>query len=260
MTDIIPDNNANDDLLGGLDTTPVIVDENKSYLEELVGPGKKFKDVEALAKGKLMGDIHAKNLEKELAEVREDIGRLAEDKKARATFETLVEELRELKKSTSNDGTNPDGNETRNNPAFDPNKIEEIVSTLLSQKEKEKLKNDNFNKVKNELKKVYGDKYPTYLREQADKLGLDPQKMNEIAAYSPTAFLRLIGVNNNSSNETVPQLPHNTFKPTSGGPSHPTYSYYRKMRMEQPELYHNPKTQVQMHKDAQKYGEAFFDD
>ena len=46
----------------------VPTNENPSSVGELVGEGKKFSDVESLAKGKLESDKHVENLENQIKE------------------------------------------------------------------------------------------------------------------------------------------------------------------------------------------------
>ena len=73
--------------LFGNDVTPTA--------EDLVGEGKKFKTIDDLAKGKAQADTHITNLEKELAELRQDLS-------ARLTVEDFVSRVGKPRSESEN--------------------------------------------------------------------------------------------------------------------------------------------------------------
>src|SRR5688500_13285080 len=75
---------------------PDPVDEDKDGEAELVGEGKKFKDHKSLAKGKAESDAFISHLQKELAEMREELNK-------RITFEDLMTKITENKSTAPKD-------------------------------------------------------------------------------------------------------------------------------------------------------------
>jgi hypothetical protein len=77
---------------------------------------------------------------------------------------------------------------------------------------------------------------------------------------SPKAFFSTMGLNDSPSISQF-QAPPRTersdhFLPNT---SKRTWSYYEKLRQEKPEVYYDRKTLLQLDKDSQALGEAFFD-
>src|ERR1041384_5868536 len=99
---LIDQNNQNPD-------GPPEIDESKNYLEELVGENKKFKDVEALAKGKHQADLFVKHLTDRMDEMRRDYLALQADNNTKARLEDYIKTLRE--EAISDNRSNPPVND-----------------------------------------------------------------------------------------------------------------------------------------------------
>lgn len=233
------------------------IDPNKNYLEELVGEGRKFKSPEELAKGKYESDLYVDHLKKRLDEMREDYIRLDTDYKSRAKLEELIDQLKGNQQLASNENNHSTVNEVK--PAVDFKEVESLVSSKIMEHESNKREQENFNSVKVKLKERYGDNYQFFLKQQMESLGLKEDFVNDLAKKHPQVLFRTLGLDQPVQKETfdAPMRSTNRFAPTT--PQKRTWSYYDKMRKEQPKLYYDPKTQVQMHKDATSLGDEFKD-
>jgi len=229
-------------------------DPNKDYLTELVGEGKKFKDVKSLAEGKFQSDSYIKVLEKRLDEMRGDYLKMREENTARANLQDLVTELRKSQASTET----PPANADQPNQPID---VEAIVSTKLQQYELEKKRQENFNLVKDELQKRYGSNYKQTVKNQLDDLGLTEEDLNDMARKQPKALLRTLGldkpVQQDYSAPPRNQQRRDNFAPT--GTKERTWSYYQELRRKDPLAWSDRKTAVQMQEDAIALGDKFYD-
>src|SRR5882672_3792205 len=127
-------------------------DSNKDFLTELVGEGKKFKDVQALARGKYEADQTVEQMKARLDELRTDYQTLHETREAGATLKDLVDQLRTQKPSEG----------TFTPPAKDENvqpKSEDLKALIRSGYEELKASEQaeqNLNIVQQRLKDRYG--------------------------------------------------------------------------------------------------------
>lgn len=244
------------------DTNDQVVDPNTDYLAQLVGDGKKFKTNLDLAKGKVESDNYIQTLVREKDELRADYLRLKEEFDNRARFEDLLDQLKGATQPTTH-REQPITDDVSVAPKkIDPNEFESLVSNTVQKIEQKKTHDANLQQVQAKLTERFGSNYQSALNQTVANLGLDKAFVDNIAKTSPQAFYKLIGLEGENRQETF-QSPLRTsvrsdgFLPTSGPKR--TWSYYQKMRQEQPKLYHDPKTVVQMHKDAQDLGDAFAD-
>ncbi len=235
-----------------------VLDQNKNYLEELVGDGKKFKSPEELAKGKATADHYIKTLETKLDELRNDYLAEKANSTATAKLQELIDQY-EKKQLASND--TPLVNEVKNQPQFDPSMLDELVTKKIQETDRFKTEQSNYNTVQNKLKEQFGSNYGTVVKEQADTLGLTGDEVEAWARKSPEAFFRIMGLNQ-PKQETFQAPPrsaqrNDNFAPQ--GAQKRTWSYYQNMKKTNPALYHDPKINVQMEKDALELGSAFED-
>lgn len=229
--------------------------------ESLVGDGKKFKDAEALAKAKLESDEYIRTLTAQKDELRADYERLRGEYSSRESLEEIIDRMTNKQQQTTNSDHTPPANVVNNQPTFDPRQLESLVSSKIQEHVANQKYQENYQAVRNTLKERLGENYQEVLKQQIDTLGIDENTVNDMARKSPAAFFRLLGIDNQTSNNNFQTPPRSQQRPTTFAPQvqKRTWSYYQKMRKEQPEVYHDPKTAVQMHKDAQEMGEMFFD-
>ena len=242
-----------------VETEPTI-DPDKDYFSELVGEGRKFKDEKALARSKYESDLYIRTMERRMDELRSDYLKEREENTAKAKLQEMIDKLQSQQQSTSS--YEPPVKEDKMPTPFDPGQLESLVSTKIHEHEISRKQSENFNIVKNKLKERFGNNYQANLKEQIESLGLTEEDVNALARKSPTAFMRSLGLDQPQQTESFQAPPRssaggNAFKPT--GPAKRTWSFYQKMKKENPKQYVDSKTTIQMHNDAIELGEAFND-
>lgn len=241
-----------------LNADPVQFDENKNYLEELVGDGKKFRDYESLAKGKAYADMMIEHMKAEQAAIRNDYNALREQYNAREKLEDLVEKF-SAQQHSSND--EPQVNDVRNNPQFDINQIKELVRNEALQLTAQQKEEQNFNEVKSKLTERFGNNYPNVVKQQIDDIGMTSEEFNDLARRKPKLLYKALGLDQERKTENFQAPPQSQRRADSFSPqvTKRNWAYYEKLRTDKPDLYYDPKTQVQLHKDAIEQRDAFYD-
>lgn len=242
-----------------LDTTDqndqIQIDPNKNYLEELVGDGKKFKSPEELARGKYESDLYIEHMKARQDELRQDYVKLREEYNAGPKLkETLDLYMQELKQSQSN--TLPNVQEDKS--VFDETKASELIKQHLQASKQLEREEANAARVESKLKETYGPNYKSSVKQQIDQLGMTVDFFNNMARQYPEALMRTLNVDRQG--ETFQSPPSSTQRndPFGSSPKR-TWTYYEKMRKQDPVTYRDPKTQDQMFKDAITLGDAFQD-
>lgn len=231
-------------------------DPDKDYLSDLVGDGKKFSDTKALARGKYEADMYVETLKRQLDNMREDYLKVREENMTRAKLEELLDRAA-APKQNQNDSTPVVKDEPK---PFDPKMIEDLVSSKLSERETQKLQEQNFNTSMAKIKERYGENYRGILTKQIEELGLDINFVNDLARKHPTVLLKTLGLDANRQSDDF-GAPRSNTRNDNFSPSvkKRNWAFYEKMRIENPKLYTDPKTNVQIHNDAIAQGEAFYD-
>lgn len=233
-------------------------DQNKNYLSEMVGEGKKFKTSEDLAKGKFHADQTIELMKRRLDELTNDYTRLREDNMSKAKLEELIEQLNQRQQQPSNENTQVKDSK----PMIDPDQLDSLISNKVQQMEISKKQAENFKMVQSKLKEKWGDNYPTALKRQLDNLGLDKDFVDNMAKNHPTALIKTLGLEDQPAQDSFFAPPRSAqrqdnFSPT--GKEKRTWSYYQELKKTNPSLYFDPKMAVQIQKDAIELGEEFRD-
>lgn len=244
-------------------------DKIESYLDNLVGEDKPFKDQEALAKGKYEADRFIGKLEEELSELREELSK-------RMSMEESVEKIVErIKKENHNKESSEDlqghERETHSNEQDIPSKFNSeqdvlsLVEKAFEQKTKEATLQANTEKAVKSLKEAWGDTWQYNLNKRAEELGLDKEYLTGIARTNPDAFVKIVvGVTNTKPIPNSDTPPKSSSVSSDRGGSYSssqdtkTFSFFQKMRKENPKAYFKVETQREMHRLAQQMGEAFY--
>lgn len=231
------------------------IDQTKNYLQDLVGEGKKFKDSEALAKGKLESDQFIERLKAEQAELRKELD-------TRIKYEEFLAKLETAEKPSGTPGI-----QTPSEPVVPPvvnTNTEEDLSTkvdaIVAKREALQKQAANLDQVKQELIKKFGPNYAQTIAGQAKVLGLSQKELDGMAAQSPKAFLKLFGAEDKkieTFNPPKTQVNAQTFTPASG--EQKTMKYYRELKAKDPRAFFDPTIANEMHDQAKRLGEAFFD-
>lgn len=248
-----------DNLLNQPDQGEPQIDPNKNYLEELVGPDKKFKTVEDMAKGKYFADQMLEIKNKREDQMREDYLKLREDNMAKAKLEELIDQLKSERLASSDNTHN--ANEDNKKPVIDTKEIQSLVSSEVQRISQEKKDTENFNLVKSKLTERFGENYQSSVKSQIDSLGLSIEDFNSLAKKSPVVLFRTLGMD--KQEQDLFQTParssqrNDTFAPT--GAKKRTWSYYQELRKKDPMAWLDRNTATQMSKDAVELGDAFRD-
>lgn len=236
------------------------IDENKNYLEELVGEGRKFKDVEALAKGKHYSDAMIKVMERQLDDLRAENERNRTELLATTRLQELIDQARSSPQNPVTPNPNVNDNEKSGLKMED---IESLFSNKLQEHENAKRERENFNTVQNKLKEKYGENFHTHLIEHQKTLGLTAEEINSMARRQPQVLIKAFGLDAPAQQNNLFQAPprsnqrNDNFAPR--GEVKRTWSYYQEMKKKNPGLFHDPQTNIQMQQDYIALGAAFED-
>lgn len=204
---------------------------NQGLFDNLVGEGKKFKTAEDLARGKVDSDEYINQLKTEVESLKQKM-------QEQSTMETLLNELREARESLKKEP-----NPQEKAPQID---ISSLVRKELENAELQKQINNNKSVVESALIKAFGkDKAIEFISSKANELGISPAVLERTATESPTAFFKLVGLEQSGVQPTKKDLDIktstiNTSSFANVNENEKTKEYYRKMRKENPTLYYSP--------------------
>lgn len=250
----------NDTLLDTNSSNDQQIDHSKNYLQELVGEGKKFSSPEELARGKAESDLYIKHLERGRDELREDYLKLREESVARQKLEELIGQLESKTQRQDSSDNTQQSDEKNIQPKYDPKEIESLVSSKIQEHELTRKQEQNFNSVKAKLQERFGTNYQASLKTQIDQLGLTEDFVNDLARKHPSVLFKTLGIDAPVAREDFQTPPRsaqsNNFTPQN---SKRTWSYYQNMKKNDPKVYWDKSTQVQMMHDSVDLGEEFKD-
>lgn len=221
-------------------------------VESLVGDGKKFKTVDDLAKGKAESDRVIQAREKELAELRDELGK-------RLTAEELFSKLQKPATPQPNDRQNDGGSPPAREPnvQFTDEELAKRVKSVLLETNAEERKQSNIEEVAGKLVEIFGteDKANAAVKAKAAELGVSVQFLQTTAAQSPKAFYAQLGLTDTaprSSPLTHGDVNTSAFESTRPGGVQPgTYAWYEAQRKERGDgWYFKPEVQNALMKDA----------
>lgn len=230
----------------------VTIDENADYLSTLVGDGKKFKTVHDLARGKAEADAYIERLRREKEELEKEV----KTRTSLDSFKTALEELRKPAQHVETPVVTPD-----EAPKFDESRLEEMLEQFLQKKEIQRTRETNSQMVARVLEENFGPRASQVLNDKAREIGLPLSDLKDLAARSPQAFFRLVGAQEGERrpalNGAVP-AGSVTLTQSSAPSGARGKSYYERLRRENPKLYNDQKTTVQMMNDMAALGRDKF--
>lgn len=216
----------------------VTIEENVDYLEQLVGEGKKFKEVSDLAKGKIEADRYIEILKQRLDEATKEIN-------TRTSLDSFLKEIKGAKQPVHADVIDPPVDPQKK--VLDDSEIEKRFEEYLARRESQKSSQTNLEKVQETLVNQYGPEAKIVINKKAQELGMTVSALEQIASQSPSAFYRLVGVSEERNPVGGVQLPRsqvNPSQPTSGGIKNK--AYFDKLKQTNRSAYFNPQTTVDM--------------
>jgi hypothetical protein len=238
--------------------TPTTENPSQDVLSELVGEGKKFADVNELAKGKQEADNFIEQIQAENKTIREALAKLESQSDQTSKIEELIESVRSSKA--------PQVTEESNHPLSEDdlsNKIKEIMQGESRQATAAENRSRSNSLV---LGKVNGDveAAKTYVAERAKQLGMSAKDLGELSERSPNAFAKLIDVDPSTASRSTSQLPSSGQVDTSVSrpmevEGHKTKAYYDHLKQEMgpTKYWNNVKVQGAYTKDAIALGDRF---
>lgn len=229
------------------------VQTNESYVNQLVGEGKKFKDLESLARGKMEADRHIGEITKTLDELRAE---LAKQDYAKSLLEQMSKGSETVAEQPTPNIPSSSNTENTTQSASD---IESLVEKVITEKERSRTVNQNLAIASEEMEKQFGDKAGQILKTKSIELGMSVERLKEIAAESPSAFFQMIGVNAKAK-PTAPVATQSSIRSEgfNSNSQDRDFDYYQKIRKENRSLYYSPKVQNMMIQDRQRLGDKFY--
>ena len=233
------------------------IDPNKDYLTELVGEGKKYSDVAALARSRVEADQFIERLKSETQGLRTEL-------QTRTTLEEVLDKLSNPERTQPPTNSNNQQSETEAT-ALKPEDIAKLVDERVSERERARAANANLESAKRVLAQAYGNDYAQRLYDETSSLGLSKDYVNNLAQTAPKALFKLLGIDETASQKPtqrndlfVPPQSQVRTNPTSSVGNDRNEKYYQDLRRKDPNTYWSTKVQNQMHQDALRLGESFF--
>jgi len=231
----------------------------EDFLQKVIQEkGEQWQDPQTLAKGYVSAQEYIKQLEQQTQEMREDLGK-------KDYAEKLLKELQgtqapnsgvSTEASTKNTGDTTQENTT---PTVSEPDLKSLIEETLTQREAANTARQNLEATDAKLTELYGTESAAVVEKRVKELGMSKERVQEIAAESPTAFFKLIGEDVPRESNPIRQGTVNTeagFNSQSTGKRN--WQYYQNLRRENSKLYYSPKTQNQMLKDRTEQGERFY--
>lgn len=244
MTDLFADDSTDD------------LDPNKDYFSELVGEGKKYKDPLAAGRALVEKDAFIERLKAENAGVRQELS-------TRLKLEEVVSKIASSSKSpSSDDNQNREPDPDKSATQITSEDVAKLVTQAMTETEARTQRAKNIAYVEQTLEEAFGPTFRRTIKAQAVKLGVGEAFLSNLAADQPSAFLKLMDVGERPrSNSTAVNAPHTSvaaeslrFKPNTGK----NMAFYDNIRKSDPKRYWSPSVQNEIHAEALKQGESFF--
>src|SRR5437899_420797 len=218
-----------------------------NYLNELVGEGRKFKDLEGLARGKHESDVYIKTLERQLDQMKSDYTEARNELTARAKFEELADRFQARRDPPVEPATKPELN---------IDQLRSLIAGEIKETQTQQKQEENFKMVQGKLAETFGENLESKLKE----VGLDGKSAAALAKTNPDFVLKAFGIGQQ------PVQPGFQPPPRNVGVNHPpeperTWSYYQNL-FSDPKKAHlkfDKATNVQMQKDYIRLGSKFED-
>lgn len=160
---------------------------------DFVGEGKKYKSAEDALKSVPHAQQHISTLEAELAQMKEELTK-------RRTAEELLDEIKS--------GIQPQ--QQTESVGIDQDRLMQMVNQTLEQKEKQTLAQKNASQVASKFTENFGSEAENVYNRIAKEAGLTVAQLNNLAATSPSAVLKLSGLDSKPTTVSKPTGSVNT--------------------------------------------------
>lgn len=241
------------------DNTGITENTDRDYAAELVGEGKKFKDIQALARAKAESDAFIERLKAENAEMRASL-------RGEAKLDEFFDKLKNIQNhsgngSTSNTMSDEPATQKNSNNESKPALSVDDVNALLEQREQKRQEALNLEFAKTKLREAFGANAGSVLKTKAGELGMTEDQLDAMARTQPKAFLRLVEADKVSApNSAAPRTQVNTaaIAKNANGEIR-NNEYYRNLRRKIGDAaFFRPEVQKQLNEDMLRMRDAFF--
>jgi hypothetical protein len=226
-----------------------------TFIDQVVGEGKKYSSVEELAKGQMNGDQYINQLKEELEGIRGELDK-------RLTAEEMVQEIkREREELKANQ------NATENTtPQYNEEAVTDLISKTFDAREGKKVAEANINVVDAKMKELYGnDKAAQVVKDKAQAMGVSLDWLQDAAAKSPSAFFSVMGISLEGGKTTTPSATVSSTTNTqaveqvhASGIQQDTWKHFEEIRKSDPRTYWKAETQQRLFKARNEKGESFY--
>lgn len=231
------------------------IDPSQPLLPQLVGEGRPFSDLEALAKSKFEGNKTIESREVELSRLRDELD-------TALTYEEFLTRADALNRR-SEEPRLPDNQPEKPTPKTTEtaNMTLQDVERIVELREQKKTLENNRNSVLSQYAEANGPNHAIKLEQQATELGYTKEGLLNLAATNPKAFYRLVGLEGTHKQEQFmsppkTQMNMDVFVPSGG--SKKNFEYYETLRKTDKALYWQPRVQNEMLKQLTDLGDAFY--
>lgn len=108
-------------------------------------------------------------------------------------------------------------------PAFDENKLADLVNRTLTQREQAAVAQQNLASVVTILQQSFGADAESKFYGKASEMGMSQQEINALASKNPKAVLAMLGVSNQPSKQTNTQTPPGSLNTSAYTPNQTSY-------------------------------------
>jgi hypothetical protein len=249
----------------GDQTAPTPDHPTNDPLAELVGEGKPFKDIAALASAKVEADQFIEKLKSENFEMR-NVVKEAEEKLSRSsTTAEILEAVRSMQVGQANEPGIKTGEADQGNQSqITEEQIAELIQRNLSKTKQEETKEANYKSVKDAFMNAFKDPDKARLEYKAAAIALEmtEEQLDAYAQQNPRLVLQAAGLKPAfKSTNTPPDYLQNTVNSEAqgnqGGPKR-DHIWWEAQRKEKGNTwYFQPKTQQMYWEDAKALGDSF---
>lgn len=215
--------------------------EGNDHLTKVIeARGEEWNDPNVLAKGYLSAQEHIDRIEAENAELREKSSKNDYMKEVLDRIEEGKTKPTGGESSSSSTSTNGSDNQ-----GVTVEQIKSLVAETLTEAEAQRTSSENIKETKRLLAENFGTEAHNVLSARAKELNMSEERMNQLAAESPNAFMQLMGKPIGKESNSLTTGSKNT-EGNLNNSSVRNWSYYQKIRRENPQLYRSTKIQNQM--------------
>lgn len=226
------------------------IDPNKDYLSELVGEGKKYRDIQALALSKVHADALIETQKAQLEKTQTEL-------QTQKRLEELLTMATNKPAESNPSPVNPDPVRGDNMNDLTAEKVQQLISEQLNQHERNRQAQSNVQKVYSALTETFGADYEAQLLKIGQSVGLTKEEIQQTAQEKPQLLVSLIKANA-TKKESFVSPPANRLNPDIAPQSEVrNLAFYQRLKAKDPKYYESAAVQAQMYEDAMRLRDQF---